>query len=66
MAKSTDEIYDLLVSIDKTLSTHKAATEVRLGHLEARAARPWQLWLALGGSLLSVPVAIWAAFRGVA
>jgi hypothetical protein len=65
MAKSNDEIYDLLVQIDKTLSTHKAATEVRLNHLEARAARPWQLWLAVAGSLVALPVAVWAALQGV-
>lgn len=65
MAKSNDEIYDLLVQLDKTLIKHMAETSVRLAHLEARASRPWQLWLAMGGSLLSVPVALWAASRGV-
>jgi hypothetical protein len=66
MAKSNDEIYDLLVQIDKALSTHKAETSVRLDHLEARAGRPWQLWLAVVGSVIALPVAIWAATKGVA
>jgi hypothetical protein len=65
MAKSNDEIYDLLVAVDKKVDTHIATTNLRLTHLEARAGRPWSVWLAVLGSLVSLPVALWAASKGV-
>lgn len=64
MAKSNEDIYDLLVALDKRLGEHMAATNVRLQHLEARAGRPWQVWLAVAGSAVSLPVAVWAAMQG--
>lgn len=64
MAKSNDEIYDLIVDLDKKVAAFTAATRVRLAHLEAREGRPWQVWLAVAGSLVSLPVAVWAAMQG--
>lgn len=63
------EIYDAVQGLDRKLTQHMASTEVRLTHLEdatkARAGRGWQVWLAVLGSLVSLPVAIWAASQGV-
>lgn len=58
------EIYDALQEIKNDLTQHMASTEVRLDHLEARAGRPWQVWLAALGTLVSLPVAVWAAMQG--
>lgn len=66
MAKTTDEIYDLLVALDKKVDTHIAVTTWRLNKLDDRASRTWQLWLAVSGSALALPVSLWAALSGVA
>lgn len=59
------EIYDAVQEVKVKLTELAATTEVRLSHLEARAGRPWDVWLAVAGSAVSVPVAIWAATKGV-
>ena len=59
------EIYDLVQSLDRKLTEHMASTEVRLTHLEARAGRPWQLWLALAGTTIGLPLAAVAAALGL-
>lgn len=64
MAKSNDEIYDLLVQIDKALSTHKAETSVRLDHLEARNGRLWQVRLSLALAALAIAGNIVQALPG--
>lgn len=65
MAKSNDEIYDLLVAIDKKVDTHIEVTKYRLARLDERASRPWQLWVASAGAALALPVSLWAALRGL-
>ncbi len=64
MAKTTDDIYDLLMDLDKKVAEFNAETRVRLAHLEARSGRSWQVWLAVAGSVVSLPVAVWAAMQG--
>jgi len=58
------EIYDLVQEVKVKLTETMASTEVRLSHLEDRAARPWHVWLAVVGPLVSLPVALWAATKG--
>lgn len=59
------EIFDLVQKIDRKLGEHIATTDIRLRHLEARAGRPWQVWIAVLGSLVALPVSVWAAAMGV-
>jgi hypothetical protein len=63
--KTTDEIFDLLVAVDKKVDTHIAVVTWRLNRLEERASRPWQLWVASAGAALALPVSLWAALKGV-
>lgn len=65
MAKTTDEIYDLLVGLDKKVEAHIQLTSYRLDRIEERARRPWQFWLAVAGSAVSLPVSLWAASKGI-
>lgn len=59
------EIYNAVQEINQKLTAHMAESDIRLAHLEARAARPWSMWLAVAGSAVSLPVAVWAATKGV-
>jgi hypothetical protein len=58
------EIYDLVQEIKNNLTKHMADSDARLRHLEARAGRPWEVWLAVAGSVVALPVAVWAAMQG--
>lgn len=52
--KTTDEIYDLLVQLDKKVDTHIAVSTWRLNAIEDRGvqkgAKRWQLWTAIAAS----------------
>jgi hypothetical protein len=64
MAKTNEEIYDLLVKLDKQVAASNAEMLTRLKYLEARDGRAWQVWLAVAGSVVALPVAVWAATQG--
>ena len=60
MAKSTDEIYDLLVALDKKVERHIAVTDLRLARLEERQTRGWQFWMAiLASPITGFVLALW-------
>lgn len=55
--KTTDEIYDLLVAVDKKVEAHIVLTTFRLGALEAKdvakGVKRWHFWTALSASPLA-------------
>jgi len=61
--KTTDEIYDLLVAVDKKVDTHIAVANLRLDALEARGAKRWQFWTALSASPVAGLAAAWFGFK---
>lgn len=63
MAKSNDEIYDLIVALDKKVDTHIAVTTYRLNALEAKGAKRWQLWTAMSASPLVGAVLAWLGLK---
>lgn len=65
MARSTDDIYDLLVALDKKVDTHIAVVSYRLDALEAKGAKRWQLWLALAGTTVGLPLSAVATALGL-
>jgi hypothetical protein len=69
MAKSNDEIYDLLVAVDKKVDTHIAVATWRMNALDAkldrRTARGWSFWMAvLASPITGVILAAWGIRSG--
>jgi len=66
VAKTTDEIYDLLVALDKQIGEHVAVTVYRLNALEAkeidRGVKRWHFWTGLSASPL---IAAALAYLGI-
>ncbi len=50
MAKSTDEIYDLLIELRQEVRVYSATNNLRVTRLEERVAKGWQFWTAILGS----------------
>jgi hypothetical protein len=63
MAKTTDQIYDLLVQLDKKVDTHIAVVNLRLDALEAKSAKRWQFWTALSASPVAGLIAAWFGIK---
>ena len=67
MAKTTDEIYDLLNALDKKVDTHIAVVTYRLAALEAkdadRGVKRWQFWSAITASPLAGAVMGYLGFK---
>lgn len=67
MAKTTDEIYDLLHAVDKKVDTHIAVVVYRLNALEAKNAekgvKRWHFWSAISASPLAGAVLGYLGFK---
>lgn len=65
MAKSTDEIYDLLVELRQEVRVYSATNNLRVTRLEERVSRGWQFWTAmLGSPLFGAALAFWGIKTG--
>jgi hypothetical protein len=64
VSKTNDDLYDLLIQVDRKVDTYIASTDVRLSQLEARAGRSWQIRLLVLGAVLSPVVGLLTASKG--
>lgn len=67
VAKTTDEIFDLLVALDKQIGEHIAVTQYRLNALEAAEAakgvKRWQFWTAMSASPVFGAALAWIGIK---